>query len=181
MIQDGGLPALRFYVSSRQDDLTEIAVGSLRARSVVAGHLVCVCNATDLWVMCAPRDTGVPYVYCACNGSGLPIYLGRPGGDDMAMGTRLARQKACCPEETTYAIVVAIGYPCAAIPEVGTIEAERATELLVLGKCNRCAVVSGLWGIRLQAPPSIEGDEPWIRRIQGMWCAPDMPRRRRLK
>jgi hypothetical protein len=152
--KDGGLSCVRYYLSERSDDAEAVVRRELRAPGRVVGRFVCQCGAEDHWWVADGGDSA--WLTCDCNGSTIPIYLGAPPARRERPGAGRAG-----------IVIVGIGYP-GAIPPLGTIDVERALEVVVAVARPGCDVVEVVWEVHLDEPPRIRGDEPWIRRIQGL-------------
>lgn len=63
-------------------------------------------------------------------------------------------------------IAIGIGY-AGPVPALGTVDVERAQELVVVRQCDTCQVVFTAWELRLPEPYPIAGNEPWVRRAIG--------------
>jgi hypothetical protein len=117
---------------------------------------------------------------CGCNGSSLPLYIGPPPPE------ATPHVAASCTQHPDHyaAAAIAIGY-ADRVPQLGTIDAERAQEIIVALACrvenadaeppfgSRASIpVANYshafigWELRLPAPYAIVGDEPYLDAIQ---------------
>jgi hypothetical protein len=167
--KDGGLSCVRHFLEARDPILEEYALAPPFPRfsspGRLSGSLVCQCNAWNSWRTRLPLDASFAVVICGCNGSSLPIYIGAP--PTLQAGQRLGTNYCPNQHETDGAMAVGIGYP-GAVPELGTLEVERAQELTLAVRCRRCDTIFLAFHLRLPAPPTITGREPWVKGIQGL-------------
>jgi hypothetical protein len=161
-IKDGGLNCVRHYLFEEAHEIEELATGALQSPGKVVGQLTCVCKAKDSWGLGVSSDQSWAMAWCGCNGSSLPLYIGAP---KKGVPSRGACPSGC--ELPFGRIGVGIGYP-KAVPPNGTVDAERATEIVVISNCKSCGKTWNAWTLKLSNPPAITGDEPWLRRIQGL-------------
>jgi len=171
--QDGGLSCVRYYLASRDDALNQFAHAQMQSAGVHVGRLICQCSADNYWDAYEFLDGPLVILSCGCNGSSLPVYIGKPpfeNGRTVEPEPSYAepRAKQCrCGKEWCNSISIGIGYP-GPVPPLGTVDVERAQEVLIAAECKECGNTEVKWHLRLPAPPMIVGDEPWIRSIQGL-------------
>jgi hypothetical protein len=170
--QDGGLSCVRYYLAERNDALEDFARSRLTAAGRHVGGLICQCGADKSWQVLG--YAGKPFVVlnCGCNGSSLPIYLGEPPFDIASFysgpPSENAYTRVCgCGSDHANRIAIGIGYP-GDVPQLGTLDVERAQEVVVAAECQSCKTIGSRWNRWLSRLPKIEGDEPWIRVIQGL-------------
>jgi hypothetical protein len=155
--QDCGVSAIRFALREPDHPLARTAAAALSVPHHDAGILICQCGAPDWWRLSARKTHAV--LSCGCNGSSLPLYIGPPPSEraDVAMK---------CPRhpDSFAAAAVAVGY-ASPVPELGTLDAERAREIVVALACRTTDDSYIAWALRLAAPYPITGDEPWLDAI----------------
>jgi len=161
--KDGGLNCVRHFLFEEGHKIEEVARQALQSPGKVVGQLNCVCKATDLWFLRISSDQARATAWCGCNGSGLPLYIGAPkkAGEEVS---------TACPsgcKSPMGRLAIGIGY-AGVVPPNGTIDAERAVEIVVISHCKGCETIWPVWTLRLTSPPEIKGNESWLRRIQGL-------------
>jgi hypothetical protein len=170
--QDAGLSCIRYYLTNRDELLEEAARSELQSPARCVGTMVCQCGADSAWGVLRPVDPRFVVLECGCNGSSIPVYIGQPPFGPLS--DRFATDElppctadACaCGERFKNRLAIGIGY-AKTVPPLGTLDVERAQEVVVLSRCLACGRVGVRWRRQLARPPLIVGDEPWIRIIQG--------------
>lgn len=165
--QDGGLSCVRFFLRRPMgDSLERITSEALEARSKIIGRLNCHhCGEVDSWTGAYSESRQCFMASCGCNGSTLPVYIGAPP----ASGTRDWSRFRCldCGTEV-FSLVVGIGYSFEALPQLGSLDVERAIAIAAGLCCRNCKHQFVGWRLNRPQPPEITGNEPWLRRIQGL-------------
>lgn len=166
-VKDGGLSLVRYLMERRNDALEDRVLAAMTSTGKAVGHLTtCQCGAKDHWTITASTNPAAVLVSCGCNGSSFPVQIGRPVG--MGVFYRRSLSDLGCPDhKCRHAVVFGIGYPDR-VPELGTLDVERAQELLIAMRCIDCSNEGIWWSQRLPAPPPIEPWEGWLRDIQGV-------------
>jgi hypothetical protein len=153
---------VRHYLFEEGHEVETLAKAALQSPGKVVGQLTCICKATDSWALAVGADQGWGLAICGCNGSTLPLYIGAPRS-----GPASARPCRSNCRTSLGRMGIGIGYP-GAVPAVGTVDAERAVEIVVISHCKTCGKSWTAWTLRLPEPPLIQGNESWLRRIQGL-------------
>ncbi len=153
---------MRFYLARRDPELEHAAEKALSVPGRTAGSLVCVCSATDSWYVSTGSSSAS--ATCGCNGSSLEVYIGEPPNPSQPRPTSVH-----CPShpDRGLTIAIAIGYP-GPVPPLGTLDVEQAMQLAIAARCMECDGIWLAWKLHLPASPTITGNEPWIKRIQGL-------------
>jgi len=164
--QDGGVSAIRFYLSDPDDPLAHAAASALTVAHHDAGRLICQCRFDGFWSPIATTTWAL--LCCRCNGSSLPLYIGPPPGVELsrALGLDGASGIRCSCGNSHYSAAVAIGYPILT-PPLGSLDAERAQEIALALHCTSCGNEYIGWTLRLPAPYPVNAGDPWLRSIQG--------------
>lgn len=182
--QDCGVSAIRFHLREPDHPLARTAAAALSVPHSDAGYLVCQCGGPDWWRLHTSSQHAV--LFCGCNGSSLPLYIGppprRPAGSYDITAESVAR---CANHPQSFAAAaIAVGY-ADPVPALGTLDAERAQELVVALACRldtpamddsdfgqrALSPVADLthsfiaWALRLPAPYPITGGETWLAAI----------------
>ena len=174
--QDGGLSCVRYYLATRNDGLEEFALATMESAGRHVGRLICQCGAEDYWALHRFADRPLVLLECACNGSALPVYIGEPPFEGWTVDpypnyTGSVVDNCDCGADGRYRLAIGIGYP-GDVPKLGTLDVERAQEVLIAAQCGGCDNTKIAWHLRMPEPPMIVGDEPWIRIIQGLGFGP---------
>jgi len=163
---------VRYYLVVHSDALEDHTRGELQSMGKLVGRLVCQCGAENGWSLWPHPDASLAVAACGCNGSSLPVYIGEPPTPELKAGREPCPADSnpvyCdCGAEWRFRLAIAIGYP-GEVPVLGTVSAECAQEVIIAGQCGRCNRITTLWRLTLAQPPSIRGDEAWVKRIQGL-------------
>jgi hypothetical protein len=165
--QDGGLSCVRYHLRAPlKDSLEALTAHALEARSKVVGRLNChYCGEVDSWSVGYCTSRNYLKAGCGCNGSVLPVYIGAPPEQDLDDWTTCR-----CPDchEAILSLALGIGYTYDAVPNLGTLDVERAVALAAGLRCRACQREFVGWRLSRSQPPDILGEEPWLRRIQGL-------------
>jgi hypothetical protein len=166
---EGGLTAVRRNLAVRGDEMERFALERLAAEGRTAGRLVCICRTENRWTVGVSPDATHATARCENSGSTLQIYVGTPPfrrrrRRRASPSVEEARQAPDCPlcgESPAGELVVGVGYP-GPVPELGTLEVERAVELVLASRCPACDVSWIRWRFRLNRPPFFTGRESWL-------------------
>jgi hypothetical protein len=159
---DGGVSAIRFYFGNRRHALARTAADAITVGFCDAGDLVCQCGAPpDSWSAHVTERWAT--LICSCNGSSLPLYIGPPPRMSVADASSVG-----CPTcaESRHAVAIAIGY-AAPVPALGSLDAERAQEIVVALRCAGCRAEHIGWRLLLPEPYPVNSDDDWLAAIQG--------------
>ncbi len=161
--QDGGLSSVRYFLEDDGSVLVQEARRQVASPTTVAGRLRCQCGAAELCWAIRSHESWTR-LDCTCNGSSLPVYVGPPPGGRATPGAEVR-----CPRcsKSAFSVAVSVGYGDAPLPQLGTMEAECAKEVVVFCLCGCGERFTG-WSLRLPSPFKARGDEPWLKRVQGL-------------
>jgi hypothetical protein len=160
--QDAGLSCVRYYLVPRDPELEALAKNALAAPGKHVGSLICQCGEVNQWKVSLSEDGARAMLFCSCNGSSLPIYIGSPTQKHMEAKVVVSSHRCLLPLK----VVIAIGYP-KEVPPLGSIAVEVAQELVMAAFCSLCKQSFIRWHLTLAAPPVFQGNEPWLTKIQG--------------
>ncbi len=168
---DAGLSCIRYFLAGRDAHLESAAMAQMTSRGRFVGSMVCQCRRETGWQVIHFENQPFIVLACGCNGSSVPVYIGEPPftppDEYSASGVRGGELKPCqCGATYQDRLAIGIGYP-EFIPPQGSLDVERAQEVIVLARCGNCGGTFTRWLLRLAQPPTITGDEPWLRKIQG--------------
>jgi hypothetical protein len=165
--QDGGLSCVTYHLRTpTRDTLESLTLGALKARSKIVGRLNCHhCGEVDSWTARFSPSGECFQACCGCNGSVLPVYIGPPpsGRHDDWVKCRCSKCHVA-----SFTLVLGIGYLFPSVPKLGTLDVERAVAVGAGLRCRSCQFEFVGWELNRPQPPDIVGDEPWLRRIQGL-------------
>jgi len=175
--QDAGLSCVRYYLDTRDSELEATARSQMISRGCCVGTMVCQCKAESSWQIVHHLDLSAVELFCGCNGSSIPVYIGKPPSlrlpqSETADVLPPGVTRSCpCGKGYCHRLAIGIGYPDK-VPALGTLDVERALEIVIARSCKHCSSVVIEWHHQLLEPPAIQGDEPWIRIIQGYGFGP---------
>ena len=175
--QDGGLSCIRYYLAERDPELEAEAFVLMASPARHVGSMICQCKADRWWQVLHPQSQEFVVLCCGCNGSSLPVYIGEPPfgplSDSWARHELPEVQMHSCACGGTFGdrLAIGIGYP-ETVPPLGSLDVERAQEVAIVGRCTKCSGTFLRWKLQLPEPPTINGNEPWIKVIQGFDFGP---------
>jgi hypothetical protein len=175
--QDGGLSCVRYYLDKRDPELEAEAFSLMVSRARHVGSMICQCKADRWWHVCPHPNQQFAVLACGCNGSSIPVYIGEPPFGPLSGHWAFEElpaaeiQPCACGGMFGDRLAIGIGYP-ESVPPLGSLDVERAQEVVIVGRCTKCGGTFLRWNLQLPEPPTINGDEPWIKVIQGFDFGP---------